>query len=113
VCLVERLLARRGDVEVISTMQGRMGFALAYEHRPALILLDLHLPDIAGDELLVQLRHHPLTATNPVVVSADATDHQIERLLAPGANAYLTKPLDLQELLAALTQALDPASATR
>jgi signal transduction histidine kinase/ActR/RegA family two-component response regulator len=110
--LVERLLARRGDVEVISAMQGRIGFALAREHRPALILLDLHLPDISGEQLLRQLRDHPLTATIPVVIlSADATDRQIERLLAAGADAYLTKPLDLQDLLAALNQNMDAPSA--
>jgi signal transduction histidine kinase/ActR/RegA family two-component response regulator len=110
--LVERLLARRGDVEVISAMQGRIGFALAREHRPALILLDLHLPDIGGEELLRQLRDHPMTATIPVVIlSADATDRQIERLLAAGADAYLTKPLDLQDLLAALNENMDTPSA--
>jgi signal transduction histidine kinase/CheY-like chemotaxis protein len=111
VSLVERLLARRTDVEVITAIQGRMGLALAREHHPALILLDLHLPDIAGDQLLAELRHDPLTATIPVViVSADATDHQIHRLLAAGADAYLTKPLDLHDLLAALNEAIDPTS---
>lgn len=106
--LVERLLERRGDIEIISTMQGRMGLNLAREHGPALILLDLHLPDINGDEILRQLRDDPATAATPVViVSADATERQIERLLAEGATGYLTKPLDLQELLATIGAALD------
>ena len=111
--LVERLLARRGDVELISTMQGRIGVALAHEHHPALILLDLHLPDISGDQVLRQLRDDPTTTATPIViVSADATERQIQRLLSEGADAYLTKPLDLQRLLAALDEALDQAAPT-
>ena len=111
--LVERLLDRRGDIEIISTMQGRMGISLAREHLPALILLDLHLPDINGDEILRQLRDDPATAATPVViVSADATERQIERLLAEGANGYLTKPLDLQELLTTIGAALDQTPTT-
>jgi CheY-like chemotaxis protein len=106
--LVERVFQRRNDVDVIAAMQGRLGVALAREHRPALILLDLHMPDINGDEVLRQLRDDPTTASTPVViVSADATPGQIERLLAEGATGYLTKPLDLQELLAVFSSAVD------
>jgi signal transduction histidine kinase len=97
--LVERILARDGEVELVSAMQGRLGLELAREHQPSLILLDLHLPDIAGDEVLRQLRDDPQTSAIPViVVSADATPGQIRRLLAEGASAYLTKPLDVSEL---------------
>jgi signal transduction histidine kinase/ActR/RegA family two-component response regulator len=110
--LVERVFQRREDVDVIAAMQGRLGVALAREHRPALILLDLHMPDINGDEVLRQLREDPATAETPVViVSADATPGQIERLLAEGATSYLTKPLDLQELLAVFSAAVDTAYA--
>jgi signal transduction histidine kinase len=97
--LVERILARDGDIELVSAMQGRLGLELAREHKPALILLDLHLPDITGDEVLRQLRDDPHTSGIPVVVvSADATAGQIRRLLAEGAQAYLTKPLDVAQL---------------
>jgi signal transduction histidine kinase len=101
--LVERLLAQRSDVEVIPSMQGRLGLELAREHDPALILLDLHLPDVSGDEVLQQLRDDPATASIPVVIiSADATQGQVQRLLAAGAIAYLTKPFDVRELLSIL-----------
>lgn len=111
--LVERVFQRRDDVDVIAAMQGRLGVALAREHRPALILLDLHMPDINGDEVLRQLREDPATATTPVViVSADATAGQIERLLAEGATGYLTKPLDLQELLTVFNSAIDATEAS-
>jgi hypothetical protein len=66
-----------------------------------LILLDLHLPDISGHEILDYLKSDPRTAGIPVVVvSADATPGQIDRLLAAGANSYLTKPLDIASILA-------------
>jgi CheY-like chemotaxis protein len=111
--LVERVFQRRDDVDVIAAMQGRLGVALAREHRPVLILLDLHMPDINGDEVLRQLREDPATATTPVViVSADATAGQIERLRAEGATGYLTKPLDLQELLAVFNSAVDATHAS-
>jgi signal transduction histidine kinase/ActR/RegA family two-component response regulator len=101
--LVERIFSRRGDTELISAMQGRIGISLAQEHHPHLILVDLHLPDINGEEVLRQLRADPETADTPIVVlSADATVGSIDRLHASGATAYLTKPIDVQALLALL-----------
>jgi CheY-like chemotaxis protein len=97
--LVQRVLERDGNIELVSAMQGQLGLELAREHQPELILLDLHLPDITGDEVLRQLRDDPQTSSIPVVVlSADATSGQIKRLLSEGARAYLTKPLDVGEL---------------
>jgi len=98
--LIERILSRRDDVVVVSAMQGRFGIELARQHQPALILLDLHLPDIGGEEILHRLREDPATAAIPVVmVTADATAGQVQRLLSAGAAAYLTKPLDVAQLL--------------
>jgi PAS domain S-box-containing protein len=98
--LIERILSRRENVVVVSAMQGRFGIELARQHQPALILLDLHLPDISGEEILHRLREDPATSSIPVViVSADATTGQVQRLLAAGAAAYLTKPLDVAVLL--------------
>ena len=65
-----------------------------------MILLDLHLPDIPGEEVLRRLRSDPRTERIPVVVvSADATKTSLDRLRLMGANAYLTKPLDVDEFL--------------
>src|SRR5439155_9595873 len=108
--LIERVLTRRPDVSLVSAMQGRLGLALAREHLPIMILLDLHLADIGGEEILSQLLADPLTASIPVViVSADATPGQIGRLLAAGAAAYLTKPIDIDQLL----HEVDAASSRR
>ncbi len=101
--LIERILEERPEVNLISAMQGSLGLDLAQQHRPDLILLDLHLPDLQGDLVLAQLRSNPATRTTPVVVlSADATQGRIERLLAQGANDYLSKPIDVHRFLAVL-----------
>jgi CheY-like chemotaxis protein len=112
--LVQRIVAVRDGIEIIPAMQGRLGLELAKEHRPSLVLLDLHLPDISGEEVLQRLRDDPLTENIPVViVSAEATPGHIQRLLSAGALAYLTKPIDINELLHildehVLTTAIEP-----
>ena len=88
-------------------MQGRLGFDLARQHRPDLILLDQHLPDLNGDAVLGLLRADPRTREIPVIIlSADASARQIERLRAAGARDYLTKPLDVRRFLAVIDEAL-------
>ncbi len=106
--LVDRLLERtRPGVELIIGMQGRLGLELAKRHRPDVILLDLNLPDIPGDEILRILRSDPLTSSIPVIMlSADATSSQVERLLSQGATAYVTKPLVVDAFLSALDAAI-------
>lgn len=105
--LLEQILVYRPEVKLIAAMQGRLGLDLAREHQPDLILLDLDLPDLPGIQVLLMLRADPRTQAIPVVViSADATPHQIERLLASGARAYLTKPMDVQQFLETLNKIL-------
>jgi len=107
--LVESILGRRPGVSVLSAMQGRVGLDLALHHRPDLILLDRHLPDIPGEELFRMLREDPRTRAIPVVVlSADAiVGSGVQRLLDAGVRAYLTKPLDVRQLLAVIDETLD------
>ena len=98
--LVERVLSRRPGVRLISAMRPQLGLELAAEHDPDLILLDLHLPDMPGQEVLRRLQAEPRTANVPVVVlSADARPTLIKELLSQGIRAFLTKPLDVKELL--------------
>ena len=101
--LVERIVSYRPGLTLLSAVQGRHGLELARDHQPRAIVLDLHLPDLDGTEVLARLRGDPSTRDIPVViVSADATPGQVTRLLAQGADAYLTKPLDVSEFLALL-----------
>jgi signal transduction histidine kinase/ActR/RegA family two-component response regulator len=98
--LVERVLSRRPGVRLISAMRPQLGLDLAAEHDPDLVLLDLHLPDMPGQEVLRRLRAEPRTAEVPVVIlSADARPTLVDPLLGEGARAFLTKPLDVKELL--------------
>ena len=88
-------------------MQGGLTLELAREHRPDLVVLDLHLPDIPGDVVLKRLRSDPRTARIPVVMcSADATERQKARLLEAGAYEYLTKPVKVQRFLRMLDEVL-------
>ena len=105
--LMEEIFAMRPQIRLVTAMQGGLTLDLARQHHPDLIVLDLQLPDIAGDEVLRRLRHDQRTAQIPVVMfSADATDRQVKRLLAAGARAYLTKPAKIKEFLNTLDEVL-------
>ena len=105
--LIERILARRPQIHLLAAMQGRRGLEMAHAERPDLILLDLHLPDMAGDEVLLHLRAEAETRDIPIVMlSADATPNQIERLREAGAREYLTKPLDVRRFMRVVEEVL-------
>jgi PAS domain S-box-containing protein len=98
--LIERLLTRRPGIRLLIARDGGEGLRVAAEHAPDLILLDLHLPDMSGRDVLASLVADDRTSAIPVViVSADATTAQSERLLQFGARAYLTKPILLSAFL--------------
>jgi CheY-like chemotaxis protein len=106
--LVQRILEPRRDIRLIPAMQGGLALELARLHKPDLILLDLHLPDIPGEEVFRQLKQATDCRDIPVVVlSADATPGQVDRMLAAGAHAYITKPLDVKPFIQILDEVLD------
>ena len=101
--LMEVLLHSRPGIALLTALQGGAGLAMAQQHVPDLILLDLNLPDISGQKVLARLQASALTRDIPVIVlSADATASQIARLKSSGARAYLTKPLEVTEFLQSL-----------
>ena len=101
--LVERLLARRGDFELVTALTGHAGLKLASTLGPDVILLDLDLPDMRGEDVLAELRFDEGSKDIPViVVSADATGHRQEQLLRAGASAYVVKPIQLASFMATL-----------
>jgi signal transduction histidine kinase len=105
--LIRRLLTRRPGVELLHAPDGRAALAVLRERRPNLILLDLHLPDGPGEEILRHVWENPATRSIPVaVLSADATPAQRRRLIASGARTYITKPFDIGEVLRLIDQAL-------
>ena len=98
--LLEQVMRLRPNVDLMVAMQGRIGLQMALDHRPGIILLDLHLPDMSGNEVLRGLRADERTADTPVVIlSADATSGQPGNTGAAGATAFLNKPFDIARLL--------------
>jgi CheY-like chemotaxis protein len=105
--LLERIMARRPGVKLLAAMQGSRGVDLARDHRPDLVILDLDLPDLPGTEVLERLLADPRTKGIPVVIlSADATERRMTALREQGAQAYLTKPLDVRQVLGCVDEAL-------
>ena len=105
--LVQEVFAQRGEVSLLSATRGHAGLAMAREHRPDLILLDLHLPDLPGDALLRALKEDERTRTIPVLmVSADAMPDQAKRLRELGAREFLTKPLEIPRFLQTVERTL-------
>ena len=90
----------RPGITLVSTMLGELAVDLAREHAPELILLDVNLPDIDGDEVMRRLKADQCTRGIPVVmVSADAIPSGIDRFLNAGAIGYITKPIAVARLL--------------
>ena len=101
------ILLQRPQVRLVAAPNGAQGLAAAADHRPDMILLDMHLPDLAGLELLQRLKTDPITAQVPVLaVSADAMQVNIDAALKGGAMGYLTKPISVAGLLEVLDKQL-------
>jgi len=102
------VLGQRPQVLMDVSVTGLDGLAAIRARRPDVILLDMHLPDISGMELLRHLKSDRSTSVIPVViVSADATAQQVDAALDAGAVRYLTKPVAVNELLATVDDLLD------
>jgi CheY-like chemotaxis protein len=100
--LVEQL-----DCTIITASDGQTALDLAKTYLPALILLDMMLPDLDGMEVLSRLRQNSLTTTIPVIaVTAMARPEDRDRILSAGCNEYVTKPYAIDELEVLLRQYL-------
>ena len=87
---------------------GERAVALTTEHRPDLVLMDIHLPDIDGVEALRRLRANERTASVPVLaLTAQAMEGDQERFLAAGFDGYLSKPVNIADLLDAVRRYCD------
>lgn len=92
------------DYKVNFAINGKEGITAAASHHPDLILLDLGLPDVDGQDVLVKLREW---FQNPIIIlSVKSAENEIVKALDNGANDYLTKPFRTQELLARMRTAL-------
>jgi CheY-like chemotaxis protein len=112
--LIEELLGFRGDVKLLSAPNANLGIELARAHLPDVILMDLNLPGISGNEALMILRKGLTTRHIPVIaVSANAMPHDIARGRAQGFFRYVVKPIDIDALNEAIDSALELAARRR
>ena len=110
--LVEQIVQRHANVELLMAPSGGLGLDLARSHLPELLLLDIHLPDIDGFQVLARLRADAQTRHIPVVaVTAQAMPDDVKRVMAAGFDGYLAKPLDLASFDALLERMLRAAPA--
>jgi signal transduction histidine kinase/CheY-like chemotaxis protein len=94
--LMTQIMARHDRVHFIAAPTGQLGLELAWAHKPDLILLDIHLPDIDGYTVLERLRQDERTAATPVVaVTANAMPSDAERIRRAGFDHYLPKPIQV------------------
>ena len=106
--LVEQIIARHPDLNLLAAVNGNSGIEIARDKQPDLILLDINLPDISGFEVLKILREDPVTAHIAVIaISANAMPADIKRGLKAGFFRYLTKPIKVDEFMEALDVALE------
>ena len=106
--LVEEILRSRTQIRLLSAPDGRLGVELARAHLPQAILMDNNMPFLTGREAQAILSRDPLTANIPVIaLTANAMPDAITQGLAAGFFRYLTKPIDVGELLEAVDSALE------
>jgi signal transduction histidine kinase/ActR/RegA family two-component response regulator len=106
--LVEQLIARRLDLRLLSAADGNLGIDYARAYQPEVILMDINLPGVSGIEAMKILRADPSTAHIPIVaLSANAGPRDIEKGLEAGFFNYLTKPIKVDQFMAALDLALN------
>ena len=106
-----RDVLQAGGFATLAATTGVSAVALTAEYQPALVLMDIQLPDIDGVEALGRLRSDPRTAGIPVLaLTAQAMDGDRERFLAAGFDGYLSKPVDITDLVATVRRFVGDAT---
>ena len=102
--LMEMILKQLKHIEMVSALTAEDGLAMASELRPALVLMDIHLPGMSGIEATARLRRMEGLKDVPVIaVSADSTAATMAHAKQAGCVAYLTKPFDIGQVAAIIT----------
>jgi signal transduction histidine kinase len=111
--LVEQIIARQPEINLLTAVNGRTGIETARTSRPNIILLDINLPDLNGFEVMQILQSEPNTKHIPVIaVSANAMPLDIEKGIRAGFYRYITKPIRIGELMNAVNMALEFSEST-
>ena len=105
--LVEAIIARRPDIQLITAANGFTGVDMACEFLPDMILMDIDLPDLSGLDAIKLLTQNPTSAHIPVIaISANAMVSDIEKGMQAGFFRYLTKPIRVDEFMKLLDENL-------
>ncbi|MCW8915115.1 MAG: ATP-binding protein [Magnetovibrio sp.] len=98
--LMENVISMIDNAHLITAHTGELGVSMATIHKPEAILMDINLPGISGVEALKRLRANEETHNIPIIaLSADAMEDDVKRGLAEGFDAYLTKPMNLTQVI--------------
>ncbi len=112
--LVESLLAARPRVRMLRASSGREGVALAQREQPDVVLLDMHLPDIGGLEVVRALSEPiSLNRLHVILLTADSFSIDVVKAMSLGAKDYWPKPVTAERLLAGVERALAEVAARR
>ena len=96
--ILQRILVNKFSCEVILADNGREGIEQVRAVKPGLVILDVRMPGLGGEEVLAELRSQPEFASLPVVIASSANDKEtVVSLLRKGVIDYLVKPLDFAE----------------
>jgi CheY-like chemotaxis protein len=107
IMLMQRILAQRTSLELVTAINGKQGLTMAAEMQPALILTDISLPDIDGFEVFKRLQNNPQLKEIPVIaLSGNVMPEDINNGLEQGFTAYLAKPVNIGALLQLLGETL-------
>lgn len=108
--LIQEIIAFRPDLRLLTAVDAKLGIELARAHQPQVILMDINLPGMSGNEALIVLRNDPKTAHIPVIaLTANAMPRDVAKSIAFGFFRYLTKPINIDDFFEALDSALEHA----
>jgi len=111
--LVEQIIERRSDLRLLAAADGYLGIEFARAYLPDVILMDINLPGMSGEDVMRALRLDPLTALIPIIaISANAMPRDIQRGIAAGFFDYLTKPIKVTQFMETLDAALKMSDAS-
>lgn len=103
--LVKSIFKRHSNIELLSACNAELGIELAEAHQPDLILMDINLPGMTGDEALLRLKNSDKTKNIPVIaLSANAMKRDIRNALDKGFIAYITKPIEVSTFMKTIRQ---------
>ena len=103
-----RDILRAKGYDTLEAVNGEDGVRLALQHKPALVLMDIQLPDINGIQAFKRIRANPDTARTPVVAfTASVTANDRSRIGDAGFDGFLGKPINLKEFLETIKRVLE------